>query len=558
MSTSPLRFTGVSSFSNDLQMVVDRAVQIASLPAVEMQNRQAELLSKKTLLGGLSADVGALARSLAALGSLGSAKGVSASSSDGSRVSVTASPSAAPGTYTVSEITSLAAAASATTAAGYANPGAAEVAPGGTLELAVGHDRYLIDLSGAGRNNLNGLRDAINALGAGVTATVLNTGTGETPYYLSISSNSTGRKTLELRATAGQSGTNLLAGAAAAGEAVYSSEQGFATRGATAVSADGAMQLVVGGVAYALDLTGANHLDGLRAAIDASGAGVTAAVIDTGAAVDRYRLSITAPGGQTVELRETADEPATNILTAAHLGADASFKLNGLPVTKAGNTVSGVIPGVTLNLLGVTGPGQEITISLASDRGALAAELGAFVSAYNRVAEAVNAQIGKDAGLLSGDPIIRQVQSQLRALTAYSTGGEIASLFDLGIELDSAGRMSLNRDVFDSLSNFQIAAAFEFLGSATSGLGAFSQSFAQISDPVSGFIRIQTARYDEADARLEQQISELTGRVNTMQAGLLARIQQADSLLASLESQRSMLNASLESLNMVLYGRRDR
>jgi hypothetical protein len=40
-----------------------------------------------------------------------------------------------------------------------------------------------------------------------------------------------------------------------------------------------------------------------------------------------------------------------------------------------------------------------------------------------------------------------------------------------------------------------------------------------------------------------------------MQKGLALKLQQADSLLASLESQQNVIKASLQGLNVVLYGK---
>jgi flagellar hook-associated protein 2 len=47
-------------------------------------------------------------------------------------------------------------------------------------------------------NNLSGLVNAINNSGAGVTASILTTGTGATPDYLVLIATSTGATTLQL------------------------------------------------------------------------------------------------------------------------------------------------------------------------------------------------------------------------------------------------------------------------------------------------------------------------------------------------------------------------
>ena len=208
MSISPLTFTGVSSFSEDFQTILNRATQIAGLPITALQNQQKDLLQQKLLVSNLSGSVASLASSVTALGTLGEQKALAASSSNTAKVTATNVSSSAPAVYSLTEITSVAKAAAETSASGYANSTSTAVSSTGTVKLTVGSNNYTIDLTG--KNNLTGLRDAINNLGAGVTASVLTTGTGADPYYLSITANSTGATTLELRDDPTGANTNLL------------------------------------------------------------------------------------------------------------------------------------------------------------------------------------------------------------------------------------------------------------------------------------------------------------------------------------------------------------
>ena len=224
---------------------------------------------------------------------------------------------------------------------------------------------------------------------------------------------------------------------------------------------------------------------------------------------------------------------------------------------KSDNVVSGVIPGVTFTILNTTGEDEQIALTLSSSRANLANALGDLVTNYNTVVDKVNAQIGESAGLLSGDWIIREVQGDLRALTTYAGSGAVKSLADLGIELDSTGKMSFNSTKFYSLSNSDLDAAFTYLGSSTTGLGSFASSFTQISDPIGGLIKTQQDNYDAADQRLSDQITALSERISRMQTSLSTQLQQADSLLAQLESQQVMLDASIQSLNLALFGKQN-
>jgi flagellar hook-associated protein 2 len=452
VSITPLRFTGVSDFSDDFQKIADRAVAIATLPIKQMQNLQSDLITKKQTLTALNVNVKALADSVVALGNLGSTKALTVTSSNANKVSVANNGLNIATSYTITDITSVAKAASETTAAGFATADATAVDADDALELTLGGTNYPLDLSTYG-NNLNGLRDAINALGIGVQATVLNTGSGATPYYLS--------------------------------------------------------------------------------------------------------LTASAPGATTLQLRTTAGDNGTNILTATNQGANAVFKLNGLDVEKTDNIITDVVPGLTFTILDETSAGESIILSAQSSRGSLATGLQNFVTAYNSIVDKLKLQVGENAGLLTGDFIVHHLNRTLRSLTGHTGTGSVLSLVDLGIDLDKQGVMSFNSVKFYSLPTATVDGAYEFLGSTTTGFGAHSQALSQIADPVTGLIKTQQDNYDTADARITRQIEEMALRIEQMQVSLLSKLQQADVLLDSLASQQAILEASLESVNVASFGKRD-
>jgi flagellar hook-associated protein 2 len=197
MSFTPLTFSGISSYSQDFQTVLDRAVKIASLPLKALQNENTDLLTRKTQLASIGGQVSNFASALESLGTVSKQKGLQVTSSNSAVVSVSNTNAEAATTYTINNVTSLAKAASETSATGYADSSSAQVSASGTVKLTVGTQDYTINLSPA-NNNLNGLRNAINALGSGVTASILTTGTGATPNYLTVSANAAGATTLRL------------------------------------------------------------------------------------------------------------------------------------------------------------------------------------------------------------------------------------------------------------------------------------------------------------------------------------------------------------------------
>ena len=338
-----------------------------------------------------------------------------------------------------------------------------------------------------------------------------------------------------------------------ASPASETSVNGFADSSATPVSANGSMSLVLGANTYAIDLTSANNnLVGLQNAINSLNVGVTASILTTGNG-NYLSVSANAPGATTLQLFDDPNGTDNNILTSQNQGTNAVFQLNNLNVTRSENTVNDLVPGLTLSL---QAPSQTpTTVTLASDPSQISSALQNLVTAYNGVVQQVDAQTGANAGVLDGDSALLQVQSVLRTVTGYQTSGSVQNLADLGISLGSDGAMTFDQSAFDSLSSSQLTGALQFLGSETTGFGGLSQNLSALSDPIEGAIANEENTLTQADSRLQQQITQTTANINSMQQTLLSQLSQSDSLITSLTSQQNLLTASVESLNYVMYGK---
>ena len=206
-TASPLiNFTGISQYASDFQAVLTKAVQVAQNPVTLLQAQDSTVLQQESALGSLHSDVSALATSLQSLGTLAAGQAVAATSSDPSLVGVTATGATSPASYTINSITSIASAASERTTSSYADASSTPVSSVGKVNLVVGSQNYEFSLT---TNTLVGLRDQINALGAGVTASILTTSGGN---YLSLAANSTGATTLQLFDDPNGANKNLLTG----------------------------------------------------------------------------------------------------------------------------------------------------------------------------------------------------------------------------------------------------------------------------------------------------------------------------------------------------------
>jgi flagellar hook-associated protein 2 len=538
---SPLYFTGVSTYSSDFQQIIANAVAVAQQPVTALQNQVTDNTSKNASLQAMDPDVAALGADVTALGTLASTQGLAASSSDPSTVSVINTGATAPATYTVSDISSLASAASETSLAGYTATQA--VSTSGTVNLVVGSKSYSLDLTGTGDNNVAGLANAINNAGAGVNATILTNGSTQ---YLTVSASNSGATTLQLNDVPVQ--PDLVSNTGTGSE---TSLQTYADATSTAVSTSGQLNLVVGSTTYNLDITGNNNLNGLAQAINNAGAGITATV--TGSA-GSYSLSLAASGPTTIQLNDAG----VALISDTNQGSNASFELNGIPITQSSNNVAGVIPGVSFTLQNTTSESGSVTLSLASDGSQLSTALQSMVTDYNTLVTQVQAQQGPSAGPLGGDLLIEQISSDMQQLVTYwnpNATSSVRSLSDLGVTFSDTGQMTFDQDTFNALSDTQLAGAFNFLGSSTTGFGALAANFTQLTDPISGLIETEETGLNQTNTDLNNQIATLNAQVAQVQADATTEAQQADAYVAELQSQQSIVDASIQSLNYVLYGR---
>jgi flagellar hook-associated protein 2 len=316
----------------------------------------------------------------------------------------------------------------------------------------------------------------------------------------------------------------------------------------------GEMQLKVGATSYNFALTN-NNLGGLVSQINGLGAGVTASILTTSGG-NYLSLQANSTGATTLQLNDDSSGTQTNIISAANQGTNAVFHLNGIAISQASNTVNNVVSGLTFNILAPTS--SAVTLTLAADPTQLTNDLQTFVTNYNSLVTAVQAQVGGSNGALIGDSTINQLQQAMQHLTAHfsSTTGSVQSLADLGVTFNGTnGAATFDPTVIGGMNSSQLTDALSYIGSPTTGLGAFSSVFAGFSDPVTGLIQTEIGSDKSSDVNLQTQIDTTTANINTMQQNLATQIERADALESSYESQQTELTASLQGLDLVLYGK---
>lgn len=210
---------------------------------------------------------------------------------------------------------------------------------------------------------------------------------------------------------------------------------------------------------------GNNTLDGIRDAINAAGIGVTASIVNDGS--DKpYRLVITndatgveqsmnisVDGDQALKDLLTYDPTTTagQTLTQTSAAQNAEFVLDGLKITKPGNSVSDVIDGATINLIAAD-KDKTTTLTINRDTSAAKKAVEDLVKAYNDLNTTLkdltkyDAET-KSASALTGDSAVRSVQTALKGMLSTVISGGIQgyrTLSDVGISVDKEGVLKID------------------------------------------------------------------------------------------------------------------
>lgn len=198
----------------DLNGLVDKLMEAERLPLKALDTKEADFQAKLTAYGtlkGAYASFETAARGLASPIKFNTAK---ASAADETVLTATASSIAKPGTHTI-EVSQLA--QSHKIASGTFDDPAASIGTGtltidfgtydsGANSFTTNADKTALSIDiDASNNSLTGIRDAINEAEGGVTASIINDGTG---YRLVVSSNDSG-KTNSLRILVDDAGDGI-------------------------------------------------------------------------------------------------------------------------------------------------------------------------------------------------------------------------------------------------------------------------------------------------------------------------------------------------------------
>ena len=344
------------------------------------------------------------------------------------------------------------------------------------------------------------------------------------------------------------------------------------------LGAPGTLQIDIGGATHLIAVGGVVNgvtqpptLEGIAAAInaadDANSIGVRAEVVDTGntanGGANRYQLVVRSEQTGTAgafSISYDDGDPAfqsvissvgSNVLTQA---TNAQVQLNGgVVASRATNTISDLITGVTLDLKSEASPTQTVAITVANDATATTKKVQDFVDAYNKVVDFLAEQNqldadGKAKGPLFGDATLRSMRSGLRTIIGSqvtATGNSAYQMLSqIGVKTDTAGKLTLTAADLEAAMAADEDAVAAVFAAPTNGIA--NRIVGQIdvyTDSVDGLIKNRTDTFDRQVKDASNRITQAERRLNSFEKQLELKYANLEQLMGRLQSQGSSLGA---------------
>jgi flagellar hook-associated protein 2 len=327
----------------------------------------------------------------------------------------------------------------------------------------------------------------------------------------------------------------------------------------------GTFSITQNGTTTPIDLAadGITSLVGLRDAINNAQDGVRAAIINDGSTTNPFRLILSSVTPGTAHAFSVMDETSMsggtsgavlNLATdpANGVARNTVFTYNGISIQSESTTVTGAIPGVSLNLL----KEGTATISITEDDSVLKNKFTAAVDAYNSFNDFAQKQMRPPLGgatrpALYNDLVLRTASRQLKdALISSHTvaGSSLKHLAELGIQFDRNGKLTVDSSKLDEAISTRRNDVQTFLSDATSGVGNAISNLVEAYTKAGGTIDTAETRINHTIEAYDVRIAALEAQLAIRQASLTRQFTAADQAISQMNNQANALS-SLGSLS---------
>jgi len=321
----------------------------------------------------------------------------------------------------------------------------------------------------------------------------------------------------------------------------------------------GTFSLSIGTDTFDIQYTADSTLNSIRDSInEVAGEKMTASVLQVG--TDSYELVLTAKEtNQAITFTDSnvaGDPLATSLADALSLNniqpaKAATFKYNGIDITRSTNEITDLITGVTLTLNQNQAATDTASIKIAQNDTAISTEMSLFVSNYNSLITNLSDMTNSDretgaVGIFNGESFVKSISRDITNLiTQVDANGN--SLMDYGIDIDRNGVMTLDSTVFNQKYTTDPKAMELFFSgdSTTDGI------FTKLNDKLDEYTGTNKLLSNFSD-QLENSKKNLTDQYDKQRASLDSRYEILTQKFIAYDAMISKLNSQFSSLQMMI------
>jgi flagellar hook-associated protein 2 len=248
--------------------------------------------------------------------------------------------------------------------------------------------------------------------------------------------------------------------------------------------------------------------------------------------------------------------PVTEYQTAQ----DAQFKLNGVSFTRASNTVSDALAGVTLNLAARTDINSPVTLSISQAESSAKAKMESLAKSYNDLQTLFKQQTqasidSSTRGVLNSDfalsSLMRQIFTGLMKPLTGTAGSALSGATDLtalGLKLSDSGMLSVDEKLLSTATTLQsrLASGLKIGYDADQGNDLSTRITQMLT--AGGVLQERIATEQKVQSDLNTRKTNLQDKLLAVEARYTAQYSALDALLFKLNSTSDSLKSALDGL----------
>ncbi|MEP9404035.1 flagellar filament capping protein FliD [Sphingomonas silueang] len=299
--------------------------------------------------------------------------------------------------------------------------------------------------------------------------------------------------------------------------------------------------------------------------ITAAKAGVTASVVSDaggqrlvlkGATGAAQAFTLTAQpdteGNGLERLNVGFGDDATGARLVTRAG-NAEFTVDGVDLSRDSNSVTGAIPGVRLELNGLTA-GVPATIGTTPPTDAITQAVNDFVATFNGVLDTVQKALDPKTGALRSDSATATLKRSLQRLTLTeltgATDGSPTTLAQIGIATNNDGTLRVETaQLARALNDHPAAVEAMFVqgtGATGKGLSAALNAISLAATDTQTGLGATSARYTKAQQVIDDEKAKITRDSETASTRMTQQFAASEARVAAYKAQQAQMETMVK------------